>query len=431
MDNKTPPDSGIEGEERRASRAEAVSRHCEVDRIVDRVSKALGNHANTVRELADSRDRLTSFLHAVGHDIRTPLVGIDSTMELLALDAETLSEAELRARVAEASKSVRVACGFGLSMIDEIFELIRADCGKLSVAPSSVDLAQLCEEVASIVRPQARAKSITIEVALSGCTAASVASVWVDANRLKQSLVNVVANAVKFSSEGPIEITIATPAPDALRLSVRDRGPGLDELALRRIFEPFHQSERTANRSGEGLGLGLAIAERCAQLLGGSWTAANREDGRGAEFTLSLPWRTPPAGSGPSSTVASAANARLTARILIVDDAADATRLAQHHLAALGHRVTTATSVREALQRLSQEPFDLVLADFELGDGTAADLVVRARGTPVVISSARLGGRIDSAGAAGIVPKPVTRESLQTAIERALRAFPASAKPSK
>ena len=93
--------------------------------------------------------------------------------------------------------------------------------------------------------------------------------------------------------------------------------------------------------------------------------------------------------------------------------------------------MTTATSVREALQRLSQEPFDLVLADFELGDGTAADLVVRARGTPVVISSARLGGRIDSAGAAGIVPKPVTRESLQTAIERALRAFPASAKPSK
>jgi signal transduction histidine kinase len=431
VDNKTPQDSGIEGEGRRLSRVNEGARPCEVDRIVDRVSKALGNHVESVRELADSRDRLNSFLHAVGHDIRAPLVGIDSTMELLALDADNLSEAELRARIAQASRSARSACGFGLLMIDELFELIRSDCGKLSVSPSSVNLVQLCEEVADLVGPQARMKAATVEVALAGCTADAVSALWIDGKRLKQAVVNVVANAVKFAHGGPIEIVIATPSAEVVALSVRDRGPGLEEASLRRIFEPFHQSERTASKAGEGLGLGLAIAEGCARLLGGAWTAANRTDGPGAEFTLSLPRRSVPAEPHGSGATAQARPPRLTARVLLVDDAEDASRLAQHHLAALGHSVTLAGSVREAVDRLSRERFDLVLSDFELGDGTAGDLVTRAAGTPVVISSARLGGPIDSAGAAGIVPKPVTRASLQAAIERVLGAFRASAKPSK
>lgn len=432
MDNRTPQDSGLEGEGLRSPRPAGLARPCEVDRLVDRVSQALGNHANIVRELADSRERLTGFLHAVGHDIRTPLVGIDATMQLLEIDADTLSEAELRARVAEAARSVRASSGFGLSMIGELFELIRSDSGNWTPTPSSVDLAALCAEVAAIVEPQARAKSMSVDLALAGCTADEIAAVWVDANRLKQSLVNVVANAVKFSGTGAVEIVIATPSADLVHIAVRDRGPGLDEQSLVRIFEPFHQSERTAAKSGEGLGLGLAIAERCARLIGGAWTAGNRTDGVGAEFVLSLPRRAvPQAARDASAASLHAMSDRRRARVLLVDDATDATRLAIHHLAALGHSVTAATSVREALELLRSERFDLVLTDYELGDGTARDLIAQAGSTPVAISSAQIGGPVDSVGAAGIVPKPVTRWSLQAAIERALGAFPASAKPSK
>ena len=194
---------------------------------------------------------------------------------------------------------------------------------------------------------------------------------------------------------------------------MRDRGPGLDEASIERIFEPFHQSERTSAQAGEGLGLGLAIAERCARLIGGHWTAANRTDCRGAVFTLTLPQRSTPA------------------RVLVVDDASDASRLAHHHLAALGHIVTISSGVREATRLLAAERFDLVLADFELSDGTAADLVATAGRIPVLVSSAHLDASLTCSGAAGTVPKPVTRTALQAAIDRTVGAFRASAMPSR
>jgi CheY-like chemotaxis protein/nitrogen-specific signal transduction histidine kinase len=410
---------------------------------VDRVSKALGQHAEVVRELSDSRAQLASFLHAVGHDIRTPLVGIDATMQLLEIDAARLGEAELRARVAEASRSVRTACGFGLSMMGELFELIRSESGNSSSSLSEVDLAAICDEVATIVGPQARSKQISIEVSCVGCAPSDVASAWTDAARLRQALVNVVANAVKFSDAGPVEILLALPSPNEVRIAVRDRGPGLDESSLSKIFEPFHQSDRTAVKSGEGLGLGLTIADRCARAIGGSWSAANRSDAAGAEFVLVIPrhhrahpaehlGKAPPRHADPlRHRAADPRPTRDAIRVLLVDDAVDALRLAHHHLAALGFSVTPASTVREALEHLAHDHFDLVLTDFELGDGTARDLIARTAGTPVLISSAQIEGEVESAGANGIVPKPLTRLALGKAIRRVLGAFSESAKPSK
>lgn len=389
------------------------------------------NHANIVREQENSRERLTAFLHAVGHDIRTPFVGIEATMQLLEHEAPNLTEAELRARLAEASRAIRTSCGFGLSMIGDLFELIRSDAGKWNAAPSSVDLAALAHEVRAIVAPQARAKSLALEVVVRGACEADLAAVWIDAARLRQSLVNVVANAVKFSAEGTVEIELSMPAPDAIAIAVRDRGPGLDETSLDRIFEPFHQSERTAAQAGEGLGLGLAIADRCARLVGGRWTAANRTDGAGAVFTLAMPRRCPPKAAADGVPAGSGAPVGIAVRVLVVDDASDASRLAQHHLAALGHIVTVASGVRAAESLLARERFDLVLADYELADGTAADLVPKAGRTPVLVSSAHLEQAVTCAGAAGTVPKPVSRTSLQAAIERTLGAFRASAMPSR
>lgn len=401
-----------------------------MDRLVDRVSQALGNHANVVRELAESRERLVAFLHAVGHDIRTPFVGIETTMQLLEHEAPSLSEAELRARVSEATRTIRTSCGFGLSMMADLFELIRSDAGKWAASPTKVDLVSLVHEVRTVVAPQALAKSLTIEVVLHGPSGADLAAVWTDPDRLRQALVNVVTNAVKFSTEGAVEIDLAATAPDAVTIAVRDRGPGLDEASIERIFEPFHQSERTSAQAGEGLGLGLAIAERCARLVGGHWTAANRTDCRGAVFTLTLPQRCASATAADDGSAGPGMRST-PARVLVVDDASDASRLAHHHLAALGHIVTIANGVREATRLLAAERFDLVLADFELSDGTAADLVATAGRIPVLVSSAHLDASLTCSGAAGTVPKPVTRTALQAAIDRTVGAFRASAMPSR
>lgn len=426
----TPPGSGSAGEETKRARGLEAPRACEIDRLVDRVSVAMANHTNIVRELAESRERLTAFMHAVGHDIRTPFVGIETTMQLLEHEAPNLSEAELRARIADAARTIRTSCGFGLSMIGDLFELIRSDSGKWEAVPSSVDLVSLAHEVRALVAPQAATKSLAIVVTLRGTTDAELTSVWTDAARLRQALVNVVANAVKFSTEGAVEIELSTPSTEAVAFAVHDRGPGLDAASIDRIFEPFHQSKRTASFAGEGLGLGLAIADRCARLIGGQWTAANRTDGAGAVFTLVLPRRSAPAGVEGAAPEGRAITRIAPAKVLVVDDASDAARLAQHHLVALGHGVTVAASVAEASRVLASERFDLVLSDYELADGTAADLVPKAGSVPVLVSSAHLDGGTTCAGAAGTLPKPITRESLRTAIERTLGAFRASTKPS-
>ena len=400
--------------------------------MLGRVSKAFNHHAAIVRELEESRERLLSFLHAVGHDIRTPFVGIDTTMQLLELDAERLSEAELRAHVVAAARSVRTACTFGLSMSGDLFELIRSDTGRWQLSPAHVDLREVAESIRTIVEPQATAKGLAVIVRPMGCVADGF-TLWTDENRLKQSLVNVAANAVKFSTEGAVEIELSAPSPEAFIVTVRDRGPGLDEASLERIFEPFHQSERTAAQAGEGLGLGLAIADRCARLLGGRWTAANRRDGHGAEFTLLLPRR-------PLSRTTEVADARargaggtrsvpISAHILVVDDASDAARLAQHHIVALGHRASVATTIAAAEKLLASERFDLVLADYELPDGTAEDLLRRAGNVPVLVSSARVKEALAGVRAAGLVPKPISRAALETAIGTALGTFRASGQP--
>ncbi len=214
-------------------------------------------------------------------------------------------------------------------------------------------------------------------------------------------------------------------------LRVLDRGPGIAPDALERIFEPFHQSERTSAHAAEGLGLGLAIAERCARLLGGSWTAANREDG-GAVFTLILPEDTLSESAAvmalrDGSATQDAASARMagrTLRILVVDDEAAAARLAAHHLRVLGHAVATAASLAEARAALSSPAaFDLVLADFELPDGDGSDMLALVRGLgniPVILSSARVCDDMLDRGAAAIVPKPLERAALAATLARVL-----------
>jgi signal transduction histidine kinase/CheY-like chemotaxis protein len=423
-----------------------------VDRLVDRLSTALRDQHDIVRELSDARadlvrrheeadaarrraeramECLTSFLHALGHDLRAPFVGIDASLQLLDLESAGLRQDELRARVAETAAGVRRTCAFGLSMVADLFELMRTEAGTWRVQPRRIDLLDLVREVRALVLPQARAKGLDIALHLVRCDEPGISSFRTDPDRLRQALVNVLANAVKFSDAGTIDIEIARRASGECVVRVLDRGPGLAPDALERIFEPFHQSERTSAHAGEGLGLGLAIADRCARLLGGSWTAANREGG-GAIFTLVLPEdaageadaSTAPASGAPVHAAAPSRAAGRTLRILVVDDEAAAARLAAHHLRVLGHAITTAASLGEARGALAlPTPFDLILADFELPDGDGSDMLALARGLgniPVILSSARVCDEMLDHGAAAIVPKPLERAELAATLARVL-----------
>lgn len=377
---------------------------------------------------------LASFTQALGHDVRAPFISIDSMMQLLDLDAPRLSETELRARIALATRAARRTCAYGLGMVGELFELMRANSGKWPFEPAATDLLATVSEVREIMNPQAHAKGLDIVTRLVGCAPCDVATIWTDANRLRQALVNVVGNAVKFSESGAIEIDLRVPRLGAetggfVEVCVRDTGPGLEPGSIALLFEPFHQSSRTAARAGEGLGLGLAIAQRCANLIGGAWTAENRTDARGASFTLRIPREAPTPTPAQQPPRADAASTKAPAnglgcgplRVLIVDDAIDASRLAAHHLGALGHEATIVTTVAAAKERLGAAGFDLVISDIELPDGSSRDVLRVAGKVPVLCSSARPDVSPEYRLAAGALPKPITRESLKAAIERVLR----------
>lgn len=424
-----------------------------LDRLVERLSTALSDQAALVRELSAARaellvrhqqaeaarqrsertlEGLSTFLHAFGHDLRAPFVGIDAAAQLLELACEETAPHQLAGRVVRDAQSIRQTCRFGLTMIGDLFELLRADSGKWQVVPSDVDVVDAVDEVVAIFRPQAACKGVALEVHVVGGDASERLVAWTDCNRLRQSLANVIGNAVKFSNAGLVRVDVWTRRDDWVEIRVTDRGPGLEEATLSLLFEPFHQSVRTAPRSGEGLGLGLAIAQRAARAIGGSWRAANRADRLGAAFTLEFPREMPPSGEAPPSCALSSPSASSPfrpLRVLVIEDAPGAARLVVHHLHSIGHVPTVAMSIADAHRLLGSDAihadgapaahrFDAIVADANLEGGLELGRLPNSPDVPWIIL-----GDAPPAGAnlpegAELLPRFACRDRLREALAR-------------
>ena len=274
----------------------------DIERLVDRLSVTLQAQSQTVRELEatqreldarqleleQARDKaerasetLATFLKALGHDLRAPLVSVDAALQMLDLelrDGDTLAAAS---RVDE----IRRTAAHGLSLIDDLFELIRSDAGQWRVEPQAVRISEIVADARAVVSPRAHLKRITVETRCVGHTTDAKHFVETDLVRIRQALVNLLSNAIKFSEHGPVVVEVERRAGDMLAFRVLDNGPGLDPDSIDAIFEPFTQGKRTSRHHKDGAGLGLAIVRRCARLLGGEVYAENRASG-GAIFTL-------------------------------------------------------------------------------------------------------------------------------------------------
>lgn len=411
----------------------------EIEKLVDRLSGALHAQTQLIHDLEDARaelarrhaeveaeraraeqatDTLATFLRALGHDLRAPLVAVDIGLELLEMDAVRRNP-DLAARVSELRRTSR----HGLGLIDDLFELIRSEAGQWRVERLPISLRELVADVRAVVAPAAHLKGIHFETRWEGGEATADEIIDTDPVRLRQALVNLVSNAVKFSHQGAVTIAVAR-IGERMRFTVIDQGPGIEPAILPNLFEPFVQG---AGRAGGGVGLGLAIARRCARLLGGDVEAANRPEG-GAAFTLEvdaprarIDAPSPPPRDEPRAEVRS---------VLVVEDAPDAARLVVHHLKALGCDPTVAGSLAEARAALEARDFDLVISDNELPDGSGLALASGPRVPPLIISSA---GCVVPPGLPilGVLPKPVARVDLAetlaaVAARRALPPFPSA-----
>ena len=383
-----------------AGRRRARAFVAEVDRLSDEIWEL--REASAARERAEAANEAkTRFLANVSHEVRTPLNGIIGMAELL---AGTRLDAEQETYVA----AIRSSGAALASLIDEILDLSKIEAGKVELAYESFDLVALVEGVAELLAPRAQGKSLEIASTMAGDVPRMVVG---DAARLRQILLNLAGNAVKFTQAGGVGIRVARRGEgDALRFDVSDTGPGIPEARRAAIFEEFEQADKGLLHGGTGLG--LAISKRLAERMGGSLALAPTT-GAGTTFTALLPLAADPAAAPePPATMTAARTA-----LLVADSPFEAPFLVER-LAEAGIAVAHVTDPAEAAARLAAERFDLVFVDCALGEAATRDLGAAARagaGRTLILFSPyerRAVGQSFTRGFDGWLVKPVRRRSL-------------------
>jgi PAS domain S-box-containing protein len=244
--------------------------------------QAAAERERLLEEVEAASDAKSDFMAVMSHELRTPLNAIIGYTELLdmGLPSELPDDARL------AIRRVRLAASHQRQLIDDILTFSRLAAGQEVVEVEPVPLDALLDEIDAVIAPLAAGKGLELVI-----EANATREITTDPRKLRQILVNLLGNAVKFTESGRVELRVEEEEPDRLRLVVEDTGIGISTDGLGRAFDPFWQADHGLTRTAGGSGLGLAISQRYARLLGGD-ISAESEPGHGSRFTLSLP-RTP------------------------------------------------------------------------------------------------------------------------------------------
>jgi PAS domain S-box-containing protein len=330
-------------------------------RRAEEKSADLFKRERSARAEAEKANRLKDeFLATLSHELRTPLNAVIGWSRMLSsgrLDRESSQHAlEVIERNAWAQKQI----------IEDILDVSRVITGKLQLNLGPVDLVTVVDAALDAVRPAMEAKEITIETIID----ASLKMVSGDPDRLQQVVWNILSNAAKFTpTGGKVEISVSQTAT-RVEIQVKDSGPGISPAFLPHVFERFRQADGSTTRTHGGLGLGLAIVRHLVELHGGTIGVENRENEKGAIFTVRLPL---PSGELRPETMANAAAVFKDApsesadlgglKILVVDDEMDALDLIGVELAQRGAKITGVTNAEDALEALQLVEFDLLISD--------------------------------------------------------------------
>jgi PAS domain S-box-containing protein len=392
-----------------------------------------------LQDLARARDEAlaaaqikSQFVAMVSHEIRTPMNGV---IGLTALLLNTPLQATQQRYV----EAIRASGRTLLSIINDILDFSKIESGKIVLAEADFALDDLVEEVAQVATEAGRGKDLQIQATYPPHLPNRVRG---DEGRLRQALLNLLGNAVKFTEHGEV-LLHAEPAgaahPGGITFVVSDTGIGMTPVDLAGIFEPFSQVDAATDREFGGTGLGLSICEQLVQLMGGRLDATS-EPGRGSRFTFTIPLAAAaeaPARPRPTSDM-------MRGRRLLVVDGSDARRrMMAEHCNAWGLTATAAADGRTALAELRDgtaraQPYEFAIVDLHLPDIEGSRLTERittdpAIDTPILILLTS--GSYDeeqvaiAAGAATALPKPIGPSQLYNGLLEILDPQPAAAHP--